>query len=122
MKNVFNKKSKQSFKGYPIATVICYGPDSKTASKVVVGIILKEDSEPAFMQKWFSDDLDVRSDPIIQEEVLNFIQEHKAKSVAISDGILGCPHEEGIDYPEGEICPKCPYWSNRDRCLDEVVQ
>jgi hypothetical protein len=29
--------------------------------------------------------------------------------------MLGCPHEEGIDYPEGEACPECPYWAGRDR-------
>jgi hypothetical protein len=29
--------------------------------------------------------------------------------------IFGCPHEEGIDYPEGEKCPYCPYWATHDR-------
>ena len=24
------------------------------------------------------------------------------------DGVTGCPHEEGIDYPLGEPCPQCP--------------
>lgn len=122
MENLFNKKVKEGFRGYPIATVICYGPDSKTASKVVVSIILEENSEPIFMQKWFSNDLDVRSDLTIQEELQDFIQEHKVRSVIISDGIMGCPHEEGTDYPNGEACPKCPYWANRDRFLDEVIQ
>ena len=23
--------------------------------------------------------------------------------------LIGCPHEEGIDYPEGHSCPHCPY-------------
>src|SRR5712692_4405008 len=31
------------------------------------------------------------------------------------DGIIGCPHEEGIDYPEGKSCPQCPYWARRAR-------
>lgn len=22
---------------------------------------------------------------------------------------LGCPREEGIDYPDGQICPHCPF-------------
>jgi hypothetical protein len=29
--------------------------------------------------------------------------------------MLGCPHEEGIDYPEGEACPACPFWAGRER-------
>jgi hypothetical protein len=27
----------------------------------------------------------------------------------------GCPHEEGVDYPEGEACPDCPFWAGRSR-------
>ena len=27
----------------------------------------------------------------------------------------GCQHEEGIDYPEGELCPDCPFWAGRER-------
>ena len=23
-------------------------------------------------------------------------------------GIIGCPHEEGTDYPEGKSCPSAP--------------
>jgi hypothetical protein len=33
------------------------------------------------------------------------------KEVVMTGGIVGCPHEEGIDYPLGEDCPHCPYWS-----------
>jgi hypothetical protein len=25
--------------------------------------------------------------------------------------IIGCPHEEGIDYPLGRTCPQCPFWA-----------
>jgi hypothetical protein len=35
-------------------------------------------------------------------------------SVAMTDGIIGCPHQEGIDY-EGEWCPLCEFWPGRDR-------
>ena len=31
------------------------------------------------------------------------------------------PLEEGVDYPEGQTCPSCPYWANRDRWTGEVV-
>jgi hypothetical protein len=43
------------------------------------------------------------------QEALAFIQEHAAKSVAMADRIIGFPHEEGIDYPESEWCPQCPF-------------
>jgi hypothetical protein len=37
----------------------------------------------------------------------------------VADGIIGCPHEEGVDYPEGKYCPQCPYWAGRDRWTKE---
>jgi hypothetical protein len=30
--------------------------------------------------------------------VLVFLEEHGARSVVVTDGIIGCPHEEGVDY------------------------
>ena len=32
--------------------------------------------------------------------------------------INGCPHEEGVDYPLGEVCPACPFWAHRRRPLE----
>jgi hypothetical protein len=26
---------------------------------------------------------------------------------------LGCPHEEGEDFPHGEDCPFCPFWKGK---------
>jgi len=31
----------------------------------------------------------------------------------VTDGIIGCPHEEGIDFPVGEGCPYCPFWRGK---------
>jgi hypothetical protein len=36
------------------------------------------------------------------------------------DRIIGCPHEEGIDYPEGTSCPECLYWEGRDRWTGQM--
>jgi hypothetical protein len=105
------KKAKKGFRGYPLATVAYYGPDNKFASKVVVGIFV-EDDQMEDMQKWFSDDEDVRKSVLINRDLLRFIEEHGVKSVVITDGIIGCPHEEGIDYPKGEWCPQCPFWQD----------
>ena len=72
------------------------------------------------MRKWYSEDADVRHDADILEEVQAFFGEFGALSVAMPDRIIGCPHEEGIDY-EGPVCPECPFWANRDRWTGEIV-
>jgi Extended Signal Peptide of Type V secretion system len=41
---------------------------------------------------------------------------------AVSEIAKGRPHEEGIDYPEGSTCPRCPFWAHRDRWSGEVAQ
>ncbi|HEX7362293.1 MAG TPA: hypothetical protein VF283_17515 [Bryobacteraceae bacterium] len=55
-------------------------------------------------------------------EILAFLRQHGAKSIAMADRIIGCPHQEGIDYPEGEVCPQCPFWAHRDRWTGENLQ
>ncbi len=119
--NPLQKKAKKGFRGYPVATVAYYGPDNKTASKVSVGIILVEGTEPTYMERWVLEQRDVRTDPTINKQIMEFIAKHPVRSVVITDRIIGCPHEEGIDYPEGDICPKCPYWAHRDRWTGEII-
>ena len=97
---------------FPIATMAFYGPDNKTTTKIAVGIVEKEnDEEPTALQRWTGPN--VVNDPRVRTEILAFIQEHEAKSVVMTDGIIGCPHEEGIDYPPGEDCPFCPFWKGK---------
>jgi hypothetical protein len=120
-KNRLRKIAKKGFQGYPIATVAYYGPDDQHASKVAVGIVINEKEDPAFLERWYSEQTDVRIDPAINREIITFIELHKAKSVVIADRIMGCPHEEGKDYPEGSLCPECPFWANRDRFTGEVI-
>lgn len=100
---------------YPIGTVALYGPDDQTATKIVVGIILTEGGEAAHIRRWYSDGSDIREDETVQTEVTAFLKEHNVRAVGAPEQILGCPHEEGIDYPEGSKCPACPFWANRDR-------
>lgn len=116
------KKAKRGFRGYPIATITYYGPDDKRASKASVGIILEEDGEVDALQRWFNESSDIRLDARVAEEIVAFLEQHGAKSVVTPDRILGCPHEEGTDYPDGEKCPQCPYWATRDRFTGEVIQ
>jgi hypothetical protein len=114
------KKARRGFQGYPVATIAFYGPDDTRASKVAVCIMIGEDKPPAAMERWFSA-ADLRHDPLVGEQILAFIQQHQAKSVVVADRILGCPHEEGIDYREGEACPQCPFWARRNRWTGEAL-
>ena len=73
------------------------------------------------MKRWRSDVADVRFDKTVNYEIHQFLREHKVRTVAMADRIMGCPHEEGIDYSEGEVCPQCPFWANRDRWTGETT-
>jgi hypothetical protein len=96
--------------------VAYYGPDDQFASKVAVGIV-NEYSKVLALERWYATTEDVRRDERIMEEMLAFLKRHHVTRVAKVDGILGCPHEEGIDYPEGESCPQCPFWKDRARSI-----
>lgn len=115
-------KAKRGFRGYPIATVAYYGPDDTRATKVAVGIVSGEGGDVDFLERWHASDLDARFDPAICASVLEFITRHHPKSVVMSPGIIGCPHEEDVDYPEGQTCPACPFWADKDRWTGEVIQ
>ena len=114
------KKAKKGMRGYPIATIAFYGPTNSMASKVVCSIFLHENSEPEPMKKWLTDK-DARKSEDVFNELNAFMDENKVMTVSMIDKILGCPHEEGIDYSEGESCPTCLYWKNRDRLTDEII-
>ncbi len=120
-RKALEKKRRRGLRGYPLTTVALYGPDNQRASKVTVGICRGEGQPVAAMKRWYSEEGDVRSDESIAEEILKFIQEEGVHSVTGVNGLLGCPHEEGIDYPDGEVCPACPYWANRDRFTGKII-
>ncbi len=109
------KAARRGFRGYPIATIACYGPTNRFASKVVAGIVVAEGEAPVVLERWFSTTSDVRVDPEIGRQVVELVQAHDVRSVAAAPQLLGCPHEEGVDYPDGEVCPRCPFWATVDR-------
>jgi len=90
-----SKKARKGLRGWPMATIAFYGPNLSQATKVAVGIVPSR-------------------------EILEFIEQHQVRSVAMTDGIIGCPHQEGIDY-EGEWCPVCEFWHGRDRFTGQRV-
>ncbi|MBN1890581.1 MAG: hypothetical protein JW850_21485 [Thermoflexales bacterium] len=109
MKRRFGKRPRREIK-YPIGTIAYYGPDEQTVTKVAVGIIESEEAEP-IMERWLGPD--VMTNPEVQLQMAGFIEAHGVKDIVITDGVLGCPHEEGIDFPTGQECPYCPYWRGR---------
>ena len=115
------KKARRGMRGWPAATIAFYGPNLSQATKVAVGIVPRENAEPAEMRDWQVDLGDVRNDAGIVREILEFMEKHGVLSVAMTGGIIGCPHQEGIDY-EGEWCPVCDFWRGRDRFTGQMVR
>lgn len=119
-KKLLTKKVRKGDKGYPIATIAFYGPNNNLATKIVCAIISHEGADTEPMKKWFSLS-DLRKSEQVMSEILCFIDENGVKSVSMIQKIIGCPHEEGIDYPVGDYCPECSYWKGRDRFSGEMV-
>jgi hypothetical protein len=95
---------------FPIGTVALYGPDGKTTTKIAAAVIRHEGAEPV-SKRWMG--TDVTTSPKVQEELQAFFQQHGVRSVAMTEGNVGCPHEEGEDFPAGEDCPFCPFWKGK---------
>jgi hypothetical protein len=95
---------------YPIGTVAFYGPDDKTTTKIVAGVILHDGAEP-ILKRWMSSN--VMENPKVPQELRAFFLQHGVEQVAMTEGNMGCPHEEGEDFPLGEDCPFCPFWKGK---------
>ena len=116
------RDSKRSRAKYPLATISAYGPDNKRATKLVVGILRRagqKDANP--MRTWSTDAGDVRNDPVIAAELADWLRRQGINDTLSYDRIIGCPHEEGTDYPVGRTCPLCPFWASIDRFTHEPV-
>lgn len=117
-----SKKKRQGFRGYPLATLSFYGPSDKTATKLAIGVVRSDNDQAEIVERIFSesDTVDLRTNET-HERIADILKELGVKSVVMADRIIGCPHEEGIDYPENEKCPQCPFWANRDRWSGESI-
>ena len=114
------KKARKGMRGWPIATIAFYGPNLSQATKVAVGIVPSENADVKEMRDWKVEGGDVRTDPAIAQSILEFIENHHALTVVMTDGVIACPHQEGIDY-EGEWCPVCEFWHGRDRFTGQRI-
>jgi hypothetical protein len=92
---------------FPLATITYHGPSPDKASKIVVGILTGDDAPP-LIHSWEGED--ITEDVDCAREISQFIKEHDVARVLTSEWVLSCPHEEGVDYPAGGICPFCPDW------------
>jgi len=117
--NPLYRKHIEGNKGYPLATIAYYGPNNKKATKAVVGIFCTEhEGDPDDIKKWLHCDPDIRINSEVNKEILSYLEENKVKTVILADRIMGCIHEEGLDYPKGEECPICKFWIGKDRFSD----
>jgi hypothetical protein len=105
-------RARKGFQGYPMAIIAFYGPNDRIATKAVIGIVMKAGGSPEQIKKWLFENGDLRKDVPSIKELFRYIESHNVRSVALTPGIYDCPHEAGVDYPQGGACPQCLYWSN----------
>lgn len=108
--------------GYPLATISAYGTDNRRATKLVAGILRRAgQKDPSPMRSWSTDVDDIRNDPVIAAELADWLRSQGIKDTLRYDRIIGCPHEEGTDYPLGRTCSQCPFWAGIDRFTHEPI-
>ncbi len=96
---------------YPIGTLAYFGPDDQTCSKITASVINAPNAKPEF-RHWIEEG--VCTDPAVIAEIGEYFRLHKVQEVIMTEGIIGCPHDEGVDFPEGENCPHCPFWHGQE--------
>lgn len=115
----------RGFRGFPVGTVALYGPDDRRATKIAAAVMRSPDMEPDPVRRWSNRGgdpaVDIRRDESVAREVSEFFASEGVKTVILSDGIMGCPHEEGVDYPIATSCPYCPFWSSREPGTGETL-
>ncbi len=108
---------------YPAGILIAYGPDNTRATKLVATIIKSANPQGEnILHRWLISEGEIRNDPSIAAEIADFFKRHGVKGTTTYDRIIGCPHEEGIEYPMGRTCPRCPFWANIDRFTHEPIK
>ena len=100
---------------YPLGVLVAFGPDAERATKYMATLIPSPDAAPTKVERWYIANGDIRDDANIAEEVEEFFTAVKAAGRSVPEGIKGCPHDEGIDYPLGGICRECKYWATIER-------
>jgi hypothetical protein len=108
-------RARRGYRGDPLGTIALYGPDDQQASKLVVGISPSANAGITETRSFWNPDNDVRTDAQLLSQVLAYLTSQRVKSLVLTDGVCGCPHEEGVDYPQGGACEYCEYWRGKSR-------
>jgi hypothetical protein len=106
-----------------LGTLAAYGPDASRATKLVAAVLPDDRAaQPMAMETWTVTEGDVRQDRAVASQVMAFFAMHGVRQSVSADRIIGCPHQEGIDYPMGRQCPECPFWAGIDRFTHEPIR
>jgi hypothetical protein len=105
-----SQQEKEIRSKFPIGTIALYGPDDKRTTKIAAAVIKREGADP-ILNRWVG--TNVEDNPKVQREIQEFFKKHGVKSVVATDRNMGCPHEEGEDFPVGGDCPFCPWWKGK---------
>ncbi len=95
----------------PLVTIALYGPDDDRATKLVLAHHATGRGESDPLERWVA--ADVLADEKIIGEARQFLDRNRPQGISMVGGTLGCPHEEGEDFPEGGDCPVCPFWKGK---------
>jgi hypothetical protein len=95
---------------FPVGTIALYGPDDKRTTKIAAAVIKWEGANP-ILKRWVGSN--VKDNAKVRGEIQEFFKKYGVHSVVASDGNMGCPHEEGKDFPTGGDCPLCPFWKGK---------
>ena len=60
-------------------------------------MLSEQGEEVTALERWFSEDNDVRDQSEIVTAIHEVIDRHHMKPLTMPDRVLGCPHEEGVD-------------------------
>ncbi|GAA3955132.1 hypothetical protein [Allohahella marinimesophila] len=79
------KQVKKGFQGYPLISIVYYGPNESMATKVIVGFTAEEGAE--MMTETFSTQTDIREDTVVQTTIIKIIDRSGAKSVTMDERV-----------------------------------
>ena len=94
-----------------VGIITCYGFDDKTTTKMTATVLADQGNRVVKVRSWIASN--ILEDQRIAWEIRAFFEKHGVKTLSMSDGNIGCAHEEGLDFPQGEDCPFCPFWKGK---------
>jgi len=80
-----SKKAKKGFQGYPLISITYFGPSNELATRVELGFVAEENSEPQVQT--FNTEGDIREDVTVQTTIIKIIDRSEALTVLLNEGI-----------------------------------